>query len=79
MKYKIYWFTCEKAQRGWIITVDVKFPTKRQFTWEQHTFENTQANLKPSHSIIWALIKFWLIVRKEIKQKQSLPGDFEIV
>lgn len=76
MEYKIKHVECKKAQRGWIIEIEARFPTRRQFTWETKGWINT--GVMPCKPLIPAIIKFWWLVRKEIKAIQALSGEFEL-
>ena len=78
MKYKIEYLNCGKASRSWIIEIQALFPTKRQFTWETAIWCSEDQNLFLGCSLIWSMIKFWWVVRKEIKAKQRLPGEFQL-
>ncbi|MFH1642793.1 MAG: hypothetical protein ABIC04_07910 [Nanoarchaeota archaeon] len=78
MKYKLEWITFGRASRGWTLEIQVCFPTRQQFTWETYKFSNQDSGLKPSHSAIWTFIKFWWVLRKEIKLRQALPGNFKL-
>jgi len=76
MKYKIEYLNCGKASRSWIIEIQARFPTKRQCTWETAAWNSEGLCL--GQSLIWSIIKFWWIVRKKIKARQELPGEFEL-
>ena len=52
--------------------IQVCFPTHQQCTWETHRFLNHESDLKPSHSATWTFIKFWWLLRKEIKLRQGM-------
>jgi len=78
MKYKIEYLNCGKASRSWIIEIQASFPTRQQYTWETVVWSSEGKNLCLGHSLIWSIIKFWWIVRKEIKTRQKLSGEFQL-
>ena len=78
MKYNIHWLIFGRASRGWTLEIEVRFPTRRQCTWETKKFNNTDYELKPSHSVLLTFLKFWWVVRREIGVRQAESGEFEL-
>lgn len=71
MKYSIHEIFFSKVSLGWIIELEVRFPTCNQSTWETRRFSSEGLKLNLFHSAILTFIKFWLLVRKEIKTRQN--------
>ena len=79
MNYKITELMISKASRGLIIEATVSVPTKRQFTNETECYRNVDFNeIKPTHSTLRALWRFWKGLRKRVKILQSIEGDFDL-
>ena len=79
MNYKITKLTIKEASRGLIIEAVVSIPTKRQFTNEAGCYRNVDFNeIKPTHSTLRALWRFWKGMRTRIKILQSIEGDFDL-
>lgn len=76
MKYSIIWLHFGMAQLGWGATAEVRFPTHRQSTWENHEVENTDQKWSKSKIITYFRLK--RSIRAYIRKIQSIPGDFEI-
>jgi len=76
MRYKNEYLNCGKASRSWIIEIQARFPTKRQSTWETASWNSDGMCI--GQSLIWSIIKFWWMVRKEIGARQMMPGEFRL-
>lgn len=76
MKYQITHLNCAKASRSWIVDIECRFPTRTQSTWMSKQW--TSDGLDMGHNLIVAIIKTWLLVRKEINNIQAEPGSFKL-
>lgn len=73
MKYKIIHMNCRKAARSWIIEIEARFPTPKQSTWENKAW--TSEGMAIGNNLLFAIIEFWWLVRKEIKTRQGESGQ----
>jgi len=77
MNYRITHLNISEASRGLIIEVTVSIPTRRQYTNETHNFVNTEFNeIEATKSTLLALYRFWIVLRRRIKEMQNIPGKF---
>ena len=79
MKMKIQEITIDGAgQKGVLIKCWITVPTRTEYIDKEIVLTNVDLGVKRSYSTVISLIRFFLKLRKYVKDLQSEPGNYDL-